>query len=349
MRLQLLCGFLGFCFLSMMPLGLQAGAEDGRLDLYFIDVEGGAALLIVSPAGESMLIDSGYPDYMDRDRDRILKVVRDVAGLKKIDHAVVSHWHLDHYGNHASLAAAIPIGKFWDRGIPDSLSEDKKFDERIAQYRAASQNASLALKVGDQLSLKGKQVAVSIRVLTGSRQVVPNEGEPNPFANEHVPAKEDKSDNAASLSMRFDFGRFRFLCCGDLTWNVEAELVMPNNPVGKVDLFQVTHHGLGVSNNPVLVKAIDPVVAVMCNGPSKGGDPRGIETVTSPASHKALFQLHRNLKLDASQQTPAERIANSGDTDSCVGVWIKASVAPDGESYQVQIGPDGQPETFKTR
>ena len=105
-------------FLAVMTAThLSAGARDGRLDIYFIDVEGGAATLLVTPQDESVLIDSGYPDNGGRDRDRILHVLRDVAGLEHLDHAVVSHWHLDHYGNHASLAAAIKVRHFWDRGI----------------------------------------------------------------------------------------------------------------------------------------------------------------------------------------------------------------------------------------
>jgi len=66
-------------------------------------------------------------------------------------------------------------------------------------------------------------------------------------------------------------------------------------------------------------------------------------------SLKALFQLHRNVKLDAAGQTPAGFIANSGQTEGCQGTWIKASVSADGGSYTVQIGPKGRPRTFQSR
>lgn len=344
--------FLALFALWMISLSASSslGAEsDGRLDIYFIDVEGGASTLMVTPAGESILIDSGYPDFMNRDRDRILKVVRDVAKLKQIDHAVVTHWHMDHYGNHAALAAEIPIHNFWDRGIPDALREDKKFEERIALYRAASQNQSRTLKAGDEFDLPSNETPLKVKILTASREVIKNTGKPNPFASEHEPKPEDTSDNAASITMLLQFGDFKFLCCGDLTWNMEKELVTPLNPIGKVDLFMVTHHGLGVSNNPVLVKAIDPVTSVMCNGPTKGGDPKVIATVRSCPSLKGFYQLHRNLKLSAEEQTPQEFIANDGSTEECKGVWIKASVAPDGKSYTIQIGESGPVREYKTR
>lgn len=337
------------CAAWMAPRPVAADEQTGRLDIYFIDVEGGAATLIVTPTGESLLIDSGYPDNQGRDRDRILKVVRDVAGRKHLDHASVSHWHLDHYGNHAALAAMIPIRNFWDRGIPESLAEDKQFETRIANYRAASQNKSRKLSVGDKLPLQSDKTPLSVKVVTASGEVIANTGSPNPFAAEHKPQPDDPSDNARSLSLLLKFGPFTFLTCGDLTWNVEARLVTPNNPIGQVDLFMVTHHGLNVSNNPVLVQAIDPHVAVICNGPEKGANLETQQTLKRLKSLESLYQLHRNIKLKPDQQTAAEYIANDGTTADCQGVYVKASVAPDGTSYTLQIGESGKPREFKTR
>jgi competence protein ComEC len=326
-----------------------AGIDDGRLDIYFIDVEGGAATLIVTPVGESILIDSGYPDNNGRDRDRILDVVRNVAELETINHAVVSHWHLDHYGNHAALAAEIDIDNFWDRGIPDALREDPQFEARVANYRAATQNASRTLSAGDSYPLHTLGPDLRVDIVTASREVIENAGPRNPHADKHEPAEEDTSDNAASISLLLSYGDFRFLCCGDLTWNVEAELVTPNNPLGTIDLFMVTHHGLPTSNNPVLVHAIDPTVAVMCNGPTKGGHEQTIATLKGGRSLQHWYQLHRNVKLADDAQAPAEFIANSEPTVNCEGIWVKASVAPDGKTYSVQIGPEGMQRTYQTR
>jgi beta-lactamase superfamily II metal-dependent hydrolase len=333
----------------MLPLTAWADARNQSLDIYFIDVEGGAATLIVTPAGESLLIDSGYPDNGGRDRDRILNVVRQVAQLEHLDHALVSHWHLDHYGNHAALAAQIKIRNFWDRGIPETLQEDAKFPERIGLYRAATQNQSRPVKAGDRLPLKSGGTPLSMKVVTASGEVIPNEGTPNPFASRHVPDPDDPTDNAKSVSVLLSFGRFKFLCCGDLTWNVEAKLVLPNNPLGQVDLFMATHHGLGVSNNPAMVLAIDPRVVVICNGPTKGAEPRTLKTLREVQSLQAWYQLHRNTRLSADEQAPVERIANLEDTNNCRGAWIKATVAPAGDRYAVQIGPNGTPREFAVR
>ena len=129
----------------------------------------------------------------------------------------------------------------------------------------------------------------------------------------------------------------------------EALLSARSSLVFAAAAARVTHHGLSSSNNPTLVLAIDPVVAVMCNGPTKGGDPQTLATLRRVKSLAALYQLHRNVKLKPDEQTPAEFIANTEPTADCRGVWVKSSVAPDGKSYTVQIGPDGAPRTYQTR
>ena len=313
------------------------------LSVYFIDVEGGGAMLVVSPEGESMLVDSGYPDLGSRDLKRILRVVKDVADLDRIDHAVVTHWHRDHYGNHAALAAELPIGRFLDRGIPDALQEDPEFEPRIADYRRASENESIALAAGDDFALAG---GVSVRVLAASRSVVSG-GEPNPYASEHTARDRDNSDNAESLAMVIEHGDFRLFCGGDLTWNVEADLVTPGNPIGSIDLYMVTHHGLPTSNNPVLVKAVEPVVAVMCNGPSKGGQPDVLATLAALPTLKAWFQLHTNLSVPPEKQTKRSRIANTGDTASCSGRFIRVTHTAGDNEFAVQI-EGSEPERFST-
>src|SRR5947209_18652656 len=112
---------LAAVLLSALLLHPLSAAETKRgLDVYFVDTEGGAATLIVTPAGESVLIDCGNPGK--RDAERINKTARE-AGLTAIDKLLITHWHLDHYGGVAHLSELIPIRKFYDRGIPDKLED----------------------------------------------------------------------------------------------------------------------------------------------------------------------------------------------------------------------------------
>ncbi len=111
---------------TLAALNVLCGADSpGRpLDIYFIDVMGGAATLVVTPEGESLLIDSGWPGLNDRDPARIEHVLKRVAGREGLDHLATTHWHVDHYGGVAGLARRVRIGKFWDRGLPDPDAPD---------------------------------------------------------------------------------------------------------------------------------------------------------------------------------------------------------------------------------
>lgn len=348
MRLRILAGFL-----LLLALTATAEAEEKAtrgLDIYFIDVEGGAATLLVTPWNESVLIDCGNPGA--RDAERIHKTATEQAGLKAIDHLIISHWHVDHYGGVDRLAKLMPIRNFYDHGIPETLAEDaKNFPLLIAAYRAASGNKSRALKPGDELVLKGTNGETPLEMLCvcGSGAVIPDrkDAPENPIAKEHTPKPEDKSDNARSLGFVIRYGAFRFLDLGDLTWNVEHKLVAPTDKLGLVDVYQVTHHGLDASNNPVVLKTVRPRVAVFNNGAKKGGHPAVTTTLRRIPDVQAIYQLHRNVTVGAQENTDPEYIANPDE--KCRGEGIKLAVAADARSYTVTVGATGKPKKYETR
>ena len=90
-------------------------ATAGTLNVYDIDVEGGKSVLLVSPSGESLLFDVGWPGFNGRDADRIVTAAK-AAGLKQIDYLVVSHYDVDHMGDVPLLASKIPIKHILDHG-----------------------------------------------------------------------------------------------------------------------------------------------------------------------------------------------------------------------------------------
>jgi beta-lactamase superfamily II metal-dependent hydrolase len=347
--------FLISLVVGLLPIAWAHGepAAMAPLDLYFIDVMGGAATLLVTPEKESVLIDSGWPGLDDRDPTRIVHVLKDLAGCSYLDHLITTHWHKDHFGGVAGLAKQIEIKHFWDRGLPEDndpaldFPDGPKEDDPLGvAYRAASKGKRTALKAGDRIPLAA---SVSALVLASGGKVVAPRTDPlpNPHCADQVSARPvDPSDNARSLAIRFRFGKFDFLDCGDLTWNVENALVCPHDAIGPIDLFQVTHHGMDISNHPRLIKTIQPTVAIMNNGPRKGGSPETVKLLRSIPSIQAAYQLHRNVETSPGENTDAALIAN---TDPAGGQFIHVSVAPDGSKFTVQIGTDGPRREFTSR
>jgi beta-lactamase superfamily II metal-dependent hydrolase len=339
--------------LLLLPVKAQVcrAEEKGRgLDIYFIDTEGGAATLIVSPTGESVLIDCGNPG--SRDAERIHDVATKQAGLKAIDHLIITHWHSDHYGAVERLAKLMPINSYYDHGIPNQLAEDpKNFPILIEAYKKATGGKSHKLKPGDEVPFKEVKDGLTPRLpcLSGSGEVIADKADApdNKIAKEHRPQAEDKSDNARSLGFLLSYGDFRFLDLGDLTWNIEYKLVHPTDKIGQVDVYQVTHHGLEISNNPVLLKTVNPHVAIFNNGPHKGGSPLVTANLRRLPEIQAIYQMHKNLDVAAQENADPEFIANS--EEKCSGNFIKLAVNPDSKSYTVIVGPNGKPKSFKTR
>jgi glyoxylase-like metal-dependent hydrolase (beta-lactamase superfamily II) len=194
-----------YALVAVLALPLTAARADEKrgLDIYFVDTEGGAATLLVTPAGESVLIDCGNPGGRDAER---IHAVATRAGLTAIDHLLITHWHLDHYGGVDRLAQLLPIRHFYDRGIPDRLEEDPmNFPALIRKYRAVSGGKSTTLRPGALVPLKQKEGAPPVRLLClcGGGEVIPDRaGAPaNPVAGEHKPQPPDPTDNARSLAL----------------------------------------------------------------------------------------------------------------------------------------------------
>jgi len=331
-------------------LELKAAPATKALDIYFIDVEGGAATLIVTPLRESLLVDSGFPG--ERDSKRIAHVARDVAGLSQIDHYITTHWHQDHVGGVPDLSKLIPIKNFYDHGIPDPLTTDIQ-PALIDAYRKTVENKSVILKPGDTIKLRPAVKylpPLQVRVLAADGIVLgekPGAAQIQPCGENFKAQPEDKSDNNKSIGFLLSFGRFRFFDGGDLTWNIENRLVCPKNLVGAIDVYQADHHGLDSSNNPELIRGLQPRVAIIGNGPRKGGEPRTYASLKTTPGVEAIYQLHRNVRTSDGENASPDFVAN--DAEQCQGEFIKLSVAGDGKSYTVAIPAKNITRTYKVR
>jgi beta-lactamase superfamily II metal-dependent hydrolase len=308
-----------------LPLTAAAKAKLAPLQIYFVDVEGGQATLIVSPSGQSLLVDTGWPG--GRDADRIVAAAK-AAGLQQIDYVLITHYHRDHVGGVPDLAKRFKIGTLVDHGPNQEDAADPREDYASYQ-KIVSAYKHLSMAPGEGLPMKD----ITVRVLTAAGTHIdsplPGAGEANPYCPTEDKYAADKTENARSLGISVSYGNFKFLDLGDLTKDKEIELMCPNNLLGTVDLFLVSHHGWEQSNSKALVWALHPRVAIMDNGAHKGGSASVWQTVHDSPGLQGFWQV--DYAVDAGKDhTVAEEFIANPDEKNDVGNFIRARAKPDG-------------------
>jgi competence protein ComEC len=347
-----------------------AQAPGGKtLDIYVVDVEGGNATLFVSPSGESLLIDSGNAGAAAvRDAERILAAAKE-AGLTQIDHLITTHWHGDHYGGMAELAARIPIRDFIDHGAnAQPAAATDEFLQKTYPQLYAKGTHSVAMP-GTRIPVAG----VEVRVIASAGQTLtaalPGAGQANPYCAGFKPG-DNNAEDPMSVGTYISFGRFRTMHLGDLTKNKEFQLMCPNNRVGGVDVLLGLHHGQDTSNSEVLVHAVHPRVAIVNNGTRKGGQPDVMRTLHSSPGLEDVWQMHFSELSGQEYTVPGIFIANILDEPSAAmpvapmsppqpgsgapaapvhngrAYWIKLSARTDG-SFTVTNARNGFSKTYK--
>jgi len=209
---------------------MLAAAPPPTLDLYFIDVEGGQATLVVTPRGESLLIDAGFPGDgtfssqpgdpgRARDANRIAAVAR-AAGASRIDVMMLTHFHADHDGGVSELAQLIPIRTFVDHDRPLPAVESVKGSlAAFGWYESVRAKARhTAVMPGQHLPIKGVDTTVVSSAGEILSRPLAGAGTRNAACDgaARTPAQEP-NENPRSTGIVLSYGRFRFLDVGDLS------------------------------------------------------------------------------------------------------------------------------------
>jgi beta-lactamase superfamily II metal-dependent hydrolase len=325
-------------FLLAAPALPQTQAKKPLLKIYWVDVEGGSATLLVHEGGGSLLLDCGSGK---RDAERILTTAK-AAGLTQIDHCVLTGFQDDHWGGVAELAARIPIQKFYCHPFPENAAG---IDPQLKEaFLKACEGKVELVNPGKQIFVGKEGAQMEARVVCAddlARGESPGAPQIRP-CKEPVPHPErplDPSENARSVGLRVSLSNqhtsFAFLALGDLTWNGEHRLVCPMNFCRDVDVFQVSNHGLQESNSPALLDTVRPKVAIMANGAKKGASPETFKRLKAVGSILNVFQLHRNVETKAEDNTAPALIAN--DDERCQGAGIVLTLASESQEYTVEV------------
>jgi competence protein ComEC len=304
------------------------------LRIYWIDVEGGGATLLVAPTGESLLFDAGWSGA--RDTGRIVGVLDSEVGGKKLDTFVASHYHVDHVGGIGDLARAVTIANFVDHGASVEGGD--------TGYRAAIGNGKRTSMMAGQKLMLG---AVEITVVTSAGRVIdaPAGAAANPLCQGAQEKSDQQDEDPQSLGFIARYGTFELVALGDLTWGVEHRLACPMNRLGQAEIFQGSQHGSIESNPPQLVHALAPQAIVVNNGASKGGAAMALQVFKAAPGMKHVWQVHRSMAAGTAN-TEDEFIANPGGADQAH--WLRATVEADGK-FTITNGRTMMSRSYQSR
>lgn len=213
----------------------------GTLRVHFLDVGQGDGILIVSPGGETVLIDGGGS------RCGLVVQTLDTLGVGDIDYAIASHYHEDHIGCTPEILARRDVRyAAYDRGA--SPSTDSTGSDTYNAYVAAVGSKRRKASAEAPILLDNGDVRIDFAALNGNGT-----------------GASDENDLSVVAVLRY--GRFDAVMGGDLGGydagggtDVETS-VAPI--VGRVEVYKVHHHGSEDGSNPAWLAITQPQVGVV--------------------------------------------------------------------------------------
>lgn len=344
--------------ITLFAVGQGPGVAKAAVKFYFIDVGWGNATLIVSPSGQTMLIDTG-----DRETAGNVVDVLHRTGIKQIDCLLITHYHSDHNGAVPEIAAKFPIQTIVDHGTNVEFGKTDDWwkrrrsdfeaglarqtdDEHRAYLKVCAQHRHLVVKASNRVPITG----LDVQVLTAGYKMIPSPlkgaGAPNPVCTKMELRPEDDTEDGQSIGLLLSYGKFRFVFLGDLTWDAEQRLFCPQNRVGTADVYLITHHAQSFDRSfsdfywglsccpPVEVYALRPRVAILSMGKDghpldAGANPAALNVVHASPGLEDIWQTNYLVGGGEKGHNPPEQFCANVGTN-VRAQYIELSAEPDG-------------------
>jgi competence protein ComEC len=328
-----------------------------QMDIYWIDSDGAAATLIVTPSRQTILVDSAFNRPGDIYSHRIRAAMQD-AGVSQIDYFIATHYHGDHIGGITALAKMVPVIEFIDHG-ETTLTDEGGLESYQRYIENTESRKRTSVSPHMILPLRGVDVTVIASHKEFLREPLMGSPEPNSICATADPSgvycrgtecestgMDFEGEDIYSVGIHLSMGDFQYVNVGDLSYGGLHALVCPTNNVGTIDLLDYPHHGNNIA--PQFVSSLAPIAAVSSGGAHKGGSPEGYEAATSSPGLESFWQMHRALDTDDAHNTEARKTANLSDENDQAH-WIKAEIEADGSSFTITNARNQYSETYTTR
>lgn len=236
---------VGSASVALAALNLPAMAgDDPRLVLTLLSIGQGESAVVELPDGKTMLVDGGGSLHGDGAEvgERLLVPALWNMGIDSIDYLVLTHPHPDHLEGLLYLSKVMPVGQFWETGLP-------------------SENRSLA-----ELRVRLAQRGVPVRRLSAETPAFAAGGAlVEPLWPRTGSGKRDEHVNDDSLVFKLSYGGTSILFTGDIGTSAERSLASDPARI-RCTVLKVPHHGSRHSSSPCFLDASSPQLALISAG-----------------------------------------------------------------------------------